>query len=137
MKLTNKEIVGMLNTLTSFGNKKLPQKISFAITKNISVLTKEYGIYEQEMKKLFERYDSKMVKDESGNIVYDSTGFPKFGAGDGGFKEEMNDLLDISVDVNIYHIDEDVFDYEDKDNRFDAMSPTDILVLQSILCEHE
>lgn len=137
MKLTNREIIGLLNTLTSFGDKKLPQRISFAITKNISILTKEYSVYEQAMKKLMKRYDSDIVKDDEGIPVCDSDGIPKLKANEKEFRDEINDLLGISVDVEIYHIDENVFDYDDVNARFDPMSPTQILVLQSILCEYE
>lgn len=137
MEIKNREIIGLLNTLTSFGDKKLPQRISFAIMKNISALTKEYTIYEKAIKKLFEQYDSQMLKDEKGNIIYDSDGLPKLHVKDNGFRDDVNDLLDIPVDVELYTIDENVFDYEDKDGRYDPMSPTQILVLQSILCEHK
>lgn len=137
MNLKNREIVGIINMLNAFGDKILPQKISYAITKNISILTKEYAIYEKEMKKLLDRYDSDIVKDENGNIVYGPNGLPKTSTDTSGLNEDMNDLLDISVDVDVYSINEDVFNYDDRDGRFDSMSPTQILILQSILCEHK
>ena len=134
MKMSNYTMVNVLNTLNSFGNKKLPQKISYAITRNIMIFRKEYEFYEREFGKLLVKYDKDIEKDVDGNIVQNKDGIPVVnGEASKDFYNELNELLSIELDVNIYQIPSDVFDYEDSE-RYDAMSASEIIQLQSIMC---
>ena len=134
MKMSNYTMVNILNTLNSFGNKKLPQKISYAITRNIMIFRKEYECYENAFKKLLAKYDKDIEKDVDGNIVQNKDGIPVVnGEASKDFYNELNELLRIELDVNIYQIPSDVFDYEDSE-RYDAMSASEIIQLQSIMC---
>lgn len=134
MKMTNYTMVNVLNTLNSFGDKKLPQKISYAITKNIMIFRKEYECYEREFKKLLAKYDKDIEKDVDGNMVQNKDGIPVVNGGASkDFYNELNELLGIELDVNIYQISPEVFDYEDSE-RYDAMSASEIIQLQSIMC---
>lgn len=134
MKITNYTMVNVLNALNNFGDKKLPQKISYAITKNIMIFRKEYECYEREFKKLLAKYDKDIEKDVDGNIVQNKDGIPVVnGEASKDFYNELNELLRIELDVNIYQIPSDVFDYEDSE-RYDAMSASEIIQLQSIMC---
>lgn len=134
MKMTNYTMVNVLNTLNSFGDKKLPQKISYAITKNIMIFRKEYECYEREFKKLLAKYDKDIEKDVDGNMVQNKDGIPVVNGGASkDFYNELNELLGIELDVNIYQISPDVFDYEDSE-RYNAMSASEIIQLQSIMC---
>ena len=45
MKASNFDMVQMLNILAKYENIKLPQKISYAILKNLKFLQDEYKIY--------------------------------------------------------------------------------------------
>ena len=45
MKTNNFIIINLLNVLNGYGNKRLPQKISYAITRNLMVIEKEYKKY--------------------------------------------------------------------------------------------
>ena len=134
MKITNYTMVNVLNALNNFGDKKLPQKISYAITKNIMIFRKEYKCYEREFKKLLAKYDKDIEKDVDGNMVQNKDGIPVVnGEASKDFYNELNELLRIELDVNIYQIPSDVFDYEDSE-RYDAMSASEIIQLQSIMC---
>lgn len=134
MKMSNYTMVNVLNTLNSFGNKKLPQKISYAITRNIMIFRKEYEFYEREFGKLLVKYDKDIEKDVDGNMVHNKDGIPVVnGEASKDFYNELNELLRIELDVNIYQIPSDVFDYEDSE-RYDAMSASEIIQLQSIMC---
>ena len=56
MKTKNFTIINMINTLNSFAEKKLPQKISYAITRNLMLLQKDYDCYSKSIEKLFEEH---------------------------------------------------------------------------------
>lgn len=135
MKMSNYTMVNVLNTLNSFGNKKLPQKISYAITRNIMIFRKEYEFYEREFGKLLVKYDKDIEKDVDGNMVHNKDGIPVVnGEASKDFYNELNELLMIELDISIYQISPEVFDYEDSE-RYDAMSASEIIQLQSIMCD--
>lgn len=137
MKMTNMVLVNLINTLGSYSTYKLPQKISYAITKNIMTIQKEYNVYEQQMKKIFEDFDQYTLKDENDNPLFEENGLPKIQQEhQDEFIKEMNELLKIEVDIALYYVDSTVFDYEDSP-RFDPLTPNDIMMLQSILCKQE
>lgn len=135
MKMSNYTMVNVLNTLNSFGNKKLPQKISYAITRNIMIFRKEYEFYERELGKLLVKYDKDIEKDVDGNMVHNKDGVPVVnGEASKDFYNELNELLMIELDISIYQISPEVFNYEDSE-RYDAMSASEIIQLQSIICD--
>lgn len=135
MKITNMELVNMSNTIGKYIDKKLPQKISYAITKNYMKISTEYQVYDERLKTLFSSFEEHIKKDDKGNWKYHNNGVPIVDdevADD--FNKELSDLLNIVIDIDLYFIDESAFDYEDKD-IYDALSAKDIIVLQSILCK--
>lgn len=138
MKVTNFAIVNMINTLEKFAEKKLPQKISYAITRNLILLQKDYDCYMKSLNKLFHDYDGHIVRDENDNIMRNDMGIPIV---DGGiekeFNEEISDLLNIEIEIEPYYIPESLFDYEDNINRYDCLSAADIMNLQAILCNQK
>lgn len=135
IKMKNADLINIMAVLQQYGNKKLPQKISYAITRNMMIVTKEYQVYERQLRKIFDDYAEYMVKDDDGKVRMNDNLIPVV---DESVREEFNqqisDLLNIEIDVDIYHIDFDVFDYADSE-RYDAMSAQDIMSLQFILCE--
>ena len=78
-KMTNYEMVQILNNLKLFENKKLPQKISYAIVKNIMALTKEYDVYIKQLEKLINeaKQEDKLELTEDGNIIETENHLPK------------------------------------------------------------
>lgn len=137
MKMTNLVLVNLLNTLNLYSVKKLPQKISYAITRNLMQISKEYEVYDAQLKKIFEEYSEHMIKDEKGNVKVNQNGIPLVDAVvSDEFGEQIADLLNIEIDIDMYYINSDVFDYDDK-GFYDAMSAQDIMILQSILCKSE
>ena len=134
MKIYNMELVRIANTLEDYATKKLPQKISYAITKNMLILAGDIDAYNKALQKIITSFDEYIAKDENGQYVMGSNGLPEV---DDAHKEayysEINDLLKIQIDVNLFSIEEEDFNYADSD-RYDAMSPKDIIVLREILC---
>ena len=135
MKMSNLILVNLMNTLEGYSDKKLPQKISFAITRNLMKISKEYGAYDAQLKKIFEMYSDYMVKDDNGEIKTTPNGIPIVSdLMKTEFNEQIAELLNIEIEVEMYFIDPEVFNYDDK-GIYDAMSAQDIMILQSILCK--
>jgi hypothetical protein len=138
MKMNNFTMINSMNVLNGYANKKLPQKISFAITKNLISIGKEYKIYEEQLKKIIDSYSQYFEKDENGNIKMDNNGLPEISdeVQNANLYDEVNELLSIEIDLDLHPIDEKVFDYEDSD-RYSPLSPVEIMQLQNILCIKE
>lgn len=135
MKLTNFTVITMLNILDKFVKKKLPQKISYAITRNILLLQEDYHCYIKSLDKLFSDYDKYIVKDEKNHIMYNDIGIPIVeNKVEKEFHQEIENLLNIEIEKDLYSISEESFDYEDTTNRYDSLSAVDIMNLQAILC---
>ena len=136
MKIKNTEVISMLNNLSKYKDTKLPQKISYAITKNNIILSKEYEYYESEINKIKELYSRHMFNDKNGEIEMYSNGIPRLD--DDTLEKEMihriNELLLIENDIDMHIIDEDCFNYDDCNGKYDVLSPIEIMNLQRILC---
>ncbi len=138
MKLTNFAVVNMINTLEKFAEKKLPQKISYAITRNLILLQKDYDCYLKSLNKLFSNYDDYIVRDENENIMSNEVGIPIVDSKvEKEFNEEISNLLNIEIEIKLYCISEEVFNYEDSANRYDSLSASDIMNLRAVLCNQE
>ena len=130
MKIKNTEVISMLNNLSKYKDTKLPQKISYAITKNNIILSKEYEYYESEINKIKELHSTHMFKDKNGEIEMYSNGIPRLD--DDTLEKEMihriNELLLIENDIDMHIIDDDC------NGKYDVLSPIEIMNLQRILC---
>lgn len=138
MKMKNVEIVMILNSLGSFNEKKLPQKISYAITKNNMILAKEYEVYVKELEKLNAEYNEYMIKDENGELELNPSGIPKVKSEvEEEYYGKINELLNIEIEVNIYTIDEECFDYDDIKGKYDSLSVSEQMMLRALLTKIE
>lgn len=135
MKIDNFTLIQIFNILNANSNKKFPQKISFAITKNLIQLNKDYEIYQKALEKIFSSYDDFIIKDEEGKPKVNKQGIPLIDKKyQKDFDKELTELLQTEIEINLYTIEEDAFNYEDNE-RYDALSPQDIYNLQMILCK--
>ena len=137
-KMTNYEMVQILNNLKLFENKKLPQKISYAIVKNIMALTKEYDVYIKQLEKLINeaKQEDKLELTEDGNIIEKENHLPKIKSEYAEeFSSDLEDLLLFHLDINYTYLDENVFDYDETD-RYDVLSPVEVFTLRNCLCEN-
>jgi len=138
MKVKHSGLIVMMDNMQYFGNKRLPQKISYAITKNLLNLTKHYSCYEQELEKILSFYGEHLELDENGNKVIGEDGFPviKDEELSEKMKQEIKDLLDIEVEIDMYQIDQELLDYEDND-RYDPLTLNEILTLNSTIVRQD
>lgn len=136
MRIKNISMINLINVLSSFSDKRLPQKIGYAITKNLVLLNKEYSVYDSQLKKIIDAYKDNIIKDEDGNQIMKS-GIPTVDDSvSNEYYSQINELLNIEVDVDLRYVDESVFDY-DNNNMYDVMTAKEIMILQSILVNHE
>lgn len=139
-KFKNSEIINAMNILGAFEDKKLPQKISYAILKNSSIISNEYNIYSKSLKKLFNDYDEYFEKDKDGNLRIDKvTGVPlvKDREIKNEFSKELEDLLLTEVEIDLYYIPENVFEYDDSNGRYDSLTAKEIFLLMNLICKGE
>lgn len=136
MILKNKDILNRVNVLNGYCTKRLPQRISYAITRNAMIFSGEIASYNKELKKILDNYKEYYVKDDKGEPQIDKTsGLPVImPEHSNDFMQEIMELLEIEIDVKPYFIDESLFDYDDE--KYDAMSAIDIINLQSVLCDN-
>ena len=135
MNVKNIDMIGIMNKLDTYGMKKLPQKISYAITKNIMIISNEYACYEATLNKIFDKYKDDMIKDDDGNVKYYKNGLPIVNKKScDEYDNDLLELFEVEVNIDLYHIPKSTFDYSDESGKYDAMSAQDIMILQSILC---
>ena len=135
MKIKNIDLINITNTLSKFNNHKLPQKINYAIVKNLRTLDKELEVYQSLLSKLLEEYESYTLKDDNGETKYYDNGLPMVDKEhEAQLYNEVNELLDVDINVDFYQIPEESFNYEEND-RYDVLSSQDIINLQTILCD--
>ena len=134
MKASNFDMVQMLNILAKYENIKLPQKISYAILKNLKFLQDEYKIYSSQLKQIYNSYQSYYVKDKNGEPQISQNGIPIVDHDHKeSFDNEISELLNGEIDFEMHTINEDLFDYEDAD-KYDALTPVQISELIGVLC---
>lgn len=135
MKCNNFDLISISNVLNAYADKKLPQKISYAITRNIMNLSEDLECYSRELNKIIDTYKEHQKK-ENGEVMMSPIGVPLV---EDEYTEEymgaISALLNIEVDVTLYTIDEGEFDYDGE--RFDSLSASDIMKLTKILCYKE
>ena len=136
MKMKNQKVINTINLLDSFSEKKLPQKISYAIIKNILLLKNEYSIINTGLEKIFNQYKDYFIVNDNNELIRNRNGVPALS--DENKKEEMytqlSELLNIEIEIPIYTISLDYFNYDDN-NIYDVLTPQDIMTLSSILCD--
>lgn len=134
MKMKNFEIVNGLNILGQLAEKKLPQKISYAMTRNNIILAKEYEAYGKEIEKLNEMYDDYIIKNEEGSPELNPSGLPKLKPEvEKEYYNKINELINIEIEVDLYKIDEECFNYNDTEEKYDSLSLAEQMMLRSLL----
>lgn len=138
MKYKNIEVVNIVNFLNSISEKKLPQKISYAIMRNTSNFQKECNYYEQALKKILEGYKDFFVKKSDDELVMTSIGVPLVDNKHmKEYTEEIQELLDIEIEIQIYKIDSKDFDYEDSNGKYDVLTVKELLQLTNLFCKED
>lgn len=107
VKLTNKEIIAILNNSNFITSRPLPIKASYAISKNINKLNKEIEVYESERMKLINKYAE---KDDAGELIIEDGKYKINNINE--FNKESNELLSFENELEIHMIDIEVLENE-------------------------
>lgn len=99
VKLTNKEILEKVNVLGEISSRKLPVKVSYAISKNISKVERELKHYNKERQKLIEEY---CLKEDDGTLKITDRNYDIDPERLEDFNKEINELQEIEVEMDIH-----------------------------------
>ena len=129
MEIKNSQIVYISNNIKDIRQKNLPVKIGFAINKNM-VLLEPLGIaYDEERKKILNKYCEKnedgTFKQENGIFVLKD---------EVSYEREIRELLDIKNDVSVHKISYEELEKCDND-KYDPLTPNDLSVLEFMIEE--
>ena len=133
MKYRNIDVVQIVTFLDKISERKLPQKINYAIMRNLDSFQKENQFYEKSLNKIIESYKDFLLKDPDGNLVISKIGIPTVDENHiEDYNNEISELISLEVDVKIYQVPESIFDYEDSNGKYDTLSGSEILKLVKI-----
>ena len=137
MKYKNIKVINVIDFLNKFGDMKLPVKISFAIIKNQNYFNKEYQVYIEALKKIYDAYSDNFAKDDKGNVTVNKNGLPIIEDKEiyKKLQDEIAELLSMEVEVERFYIDESTFDYDD--SKYDVLTPKDMFSLMDFLCRKD
>lgn len=137
MKINNLNLVEISNLFEKYSNKRFPQKISYAITKNNMIIKNDLECYTTELQKIFEVFKNDYMLNEQGETVVDNTtGLPVVKPErQEEFFTQINQLLSIEIDIELYKIDSELFNYDDE-GKYDLLTPAELMQLQEILCNN-
>ena len=106
--------------------------------RNTSNFQKECNYYEQALKKILEGYKDFFVKKSDNELVMTSIGVPLVDNKHmKEYTEEIQELLDIEVEIQIYKIDSKDFDYEDPNGKYDVLTVKELLQLTNLFCKED
>lgn len=129
MKLTNREIVNIINNIQGITTKKLPIKLSFAIQKNIKKLEEAAKEYDEARKRILE---DNAEKDEDGKPVIEDNQYKIIDTEKN--TKEILELLDFENEVEIHTIDLSMLEQCDLE-RFDSLTGTEVGLLSFMINE--
>lgn len=128
------EIRGNLQGLLNIAGKRFPAKVCYAISKNAKKLEKEYKELEEQRVKICESYAD---KDEDGKIItQEKDGNTMYAFSDENEKlcnKEYAELLEETIDIDIYTVDASEMDKCDGNERFDIPTGTDYMAMEFML----
>lgn len=129
MKLTNREIVNIINNIGAITTKKLPIKLSFAIQKNVRKLEEVAKEYDEARKKILEE---NAEKDEDGKAVIEDNQY-KIADTEKNTKEIL-ELLDFENEVDIHTVDLSMVEQCDLEH-FESLTGTEVGLLSFMINE--
>lgn len=130
MKLTNSEVVNMINALAGMQDKVLPRKLSYAISKNLEKLQATiYKPYDKERINIIRKY---AVLDENGNQKADVHGRLIYTDRE-AYENEMDELLEIENEFDMHTIGEELLDQCEKEEKYTDLSVKEYAAIMKML----
>lgn len=129
MELSLGNIRNIYEVIMPISNKKLPIKLSYIISKNLSVLEKEASIIDDNRIKLAQTYAD---KDDNGEPKTDNGVYCFSDKNKVAFTNELNDYYQTKIDIAICKAGIKELD-KLEDPRYDALTPSEIAALDFML----
>lgn len=126
MKLTLKKATENYNALAAVAEKKLPVKLSYAISKNLAKLQPEYELVQKARMDLLDQYGK---KDQEGNLVIEDNCYQLSDAE--AFNREMREYIDTEIEVDIHLVSTDELS-KLEEFRYDILTPAELVSLEFI-----
>ena len=127
MRLTLKEILDKYQAFNKIIAKKLPIKLSYAISKNMTTLEDEAKVIDDNRIKLAQTYAEKN-EDESPKVINNSYVIDDIES----FNKELSEYYKTETDIDICKVNSSILDKLD-DPKYDVLSPSEIMTLQFML----
>ena len=127
MRLTLKEISDKYQAFNTIIAKKLPIKLSYAISKNMTTLEDEAKVIDDNRIKLAQTYAEKN-EDGSPKVINNSYVIDDIES----FNKELSEYYKTEIDIDICKVNSSILDKLD-DPKYDVLSPSEIMVLQFML----
>ena len=105
MKLKNQTIINSIQGIKILSEKELPYATTLKISKNINILDELLKEYNNEYRKLAEKYLDK----ENGNFIKSDSGYLIKKGKEKEYSEKLSILNNFENDVNLYLIDSKIF----------------------------
>lgn len=135
--MKNFELIRTQAVLNKYTQMHLPQRIGYAIVKNLDIIENELKIYGKSLKNILDSYSDYFIYKEDGSVEMFPAGVPRVDdAHKQAYMDEINELLNMDTDAHLYLINDEVFDYDDSD-KYDAISISDLMQLRDILSQSE
>lgn len=129
MKMTLAEVRMRQQSLAEIAGKKMPEKLGYAVTKNLIKFQEEIEIIEKRRVQLAESYAK---KDEAGNPVVKENAYEMEDMT--SFENDFKELLAEEVEIDIRTVPASVLEKLDEE-RYDALSPAEMMVLDFMIEE--
>ena len=127
MRLTLKEISDKYQAFNKIIAKKLPIKLSYAISKNMTTLEDEAKVIDDNRIKLAQTYAEKN-EDGSPKVINNSYVIDDIES----FNKELSEYYKTEIDIYICKVNSSDLDKLD-DPKYDVLSPSEIMTLQFML----
>ena len=135
MKITNRQVRDFIFNVSNNGlpGKRLPVKMGYAISRNISAMNEIVDSYEKQREKLIDQYAE---KNEDGTPKIQEVNGTNIAVIPEDKKKEFSDaieeLLDIENEIDLYTINMDEVEKCDTD-KYDSLTTTDLMTLDIMI----
>lgn len=126
INLSNEKLLESYQVLSNLSQKALPIKVSFAIAKNFKNIQNELSVYDEERKKLINKYAE---KDENGKVKSDVNNQIIF-KDKISWDKDIAELLAITNDVKIMRI-----NIADLDSKNICITPAELMAMEYMIEE--
>lgn len=129
-KLTNRQVIEVINAFTSLGDKVLPMKISFAVSKNMDKL--QTTIYRPYAKAVDQLKRNHVILDDYGNPKTNERGIELL-KNIPEYEEKINELLDIENEFEAHTITQAMLEQCDTEEKYDIPTVKELSTLMKFI----